>query len=111
MDKKSRIKIKEAALLIQEYATISHNLRAIAIESKDQKKLLAIAKALDQMPELLDPLFAKTLKLYMLMADGYSEAELAEKIGESVLTTKQRINALKAGGIRVSRTFKVAQTR
>jgi len=105
MDTKQRHKIRDTAKLIQEFSTIGDTLIDIAeqLEPKKKKQLIAIAKLIEKIPNsLFDSSSAKSLQLYELLNKGYTQEELATKIGESPETVNQRLNALKAGGIKLN---------
>lgn len=108
MDKITYQSITDSALLLQEYAEVPTQLRAIAefiVEPKHKKKLMAIAKLLER--EIPDRCFhSPKLTAYdvlkLIKTKSYSDEELAPKVGKSVSTVKQTIGALKQGGISIT---------
>lgn len=108
MDKTTYQSIADSALLLQEYAEIPEQLRAIAefiVEPKHKKKLQAIAKLLERdIPDTFfhSPKLTAYDVLKLIKTKSYSDEELAVKVGKSASTVKQTIGALKQGGITIT---------
>lgn len=108
MDRTTYESIKDSALLLQDYAEIPGQLRAIAefiTEPKHKKKLQSIAKLLER--DIPNTFFNPSkLTAYeilkLIQTKSYSDEELAPKVGKSASTVRQTIGALKAGGISIT---------
>jgi hypothetical protein len=102
--------ITENALLIEEYANIPAQLRAIAryiAEPKHKRELEQIAKTLERLipDNLFKPHYVRALQIYLaLSANGYEDEELAHKMACGLSTAKGTIQGLRDGGIEFTET-------